>query len=323
MTQKGEHLTIPGENTDHLFSLRREVLIRFSSHMASFKQPADTPGTKEPRLQMIFILEGSLDYLLPGSRKPVFELANQQHNILLGHHQLQPFSKHDVHHLVLIDIDFSFFSRYLPHDHPGFLNLKMGLTQGKASVFSKTNLHITPEIIGILNALKSSPHTGFCEKLFLESKVLELLVLQLSQYEQLINDDLKPQLKKDDLNKMHEVRKILIENMHNPLSLRTLSHMVGTNEFNLKRNFKVAFGNTVYGYLNQYKMEQAKTILLEKDITIAELAQSMGYKYATHFSSAFKKYFGYLPNKIRTGNFTLIIFMKDIYAAYEEIFQFA
>jgi AraC-like DNA-binding protein len=249
-------------------------------------------------------------------------LKDQQHNLLLDHHQLKLHCEHEEHDMIFINIDFSFFSRYLPNDHTGFLNLKKGIEQDKATVLSKFNLHITPEIISILSSLKTSTHTGFCEKLFLESKVLELLVLQLSQFEQLKNGDTKHQLKKDELDKMYEVREILTNNMQSQFSLRTLAHMVGTNEFNLKRNFKDAFGTTVYGYLNQYKMEQAKSILIEKDITIAELAQKMGYKYATHFSSAFKKYFGYLPNKIRSGKLSLVIFMEDLSTAFENVYLY-
>lgn len=40
-------------------------------------------------------------------------------------------------------------------------------------------------------------------------------------------------------------------------------------------------------------------MLLEGNHKIADVAITSGYKHATHFSSAFKKYFGYLPNKIK------------------------
>jgi len=38
---------------------------------------------------------------------------------------------------------------------------------------------------------------------------------------------------------------------------------------------------------------------------IAEVAKMMGYKRASHFTQAFKKYFGYLPNSIRMFFLTL------------------
>ena len=317
MTPKGENITLQGEVANHLFHLEREVSINFSENAASFSEVHKALIKPQQRLQMMFILKGALNYRIPNSRKPLLVLEEQQHNLLLDHHQLQLESEQEEHDMIFINIDFSFFSRYLPHDHIGLINLKKGLEQGKATVFSNLNVHITPEIIAILHSLKTSTHTGFCEKLFMESKVLELLALQLSQFEQQQNGQAVQQLKKEDLDKMYEIQKILTNNLQSQLSLRTLSHMVGTNEFNLKRNFKIAFGTTVYGYLNQYKMEQAKALLMEKDMPIAEIAVKMGYKYATHFSSAFKKYFGYLPTKIRSGKLSLLISIGDISTVYE------
>lgn len=317
MTPKGEELTLKGEIDNHPFHLKREVSVTYSDNAASFSKLNEFRRIPKQSLQMIFVLKGTLSCLLAGSKKTLLLLENQQHNLLLDNHQLHLHIDQEAHEMIFLTIDFSFFTRYLPKDHIGFLTFKKGMDQGTAAVFSKNNLHITPEIIAILNALKTSAHTGFCEKLFLESKALELLALQLSQFEQLKNREAKHQLKKDDLDKMYQVREILTGNLESQLSLRELAHMVGTNEFNLKRDFKIAFGNTVYGYLNEYKMERAKSLLLEKDITIAELAGKMGYKYATHFSSAFKKYFGYLPNKIRSGKLSLIFFTHEITVASE------
>ncbi|WP_432710710.1 helix-turn-helix domain-containing protein [Pedobacter sp.] len=317
MTIKGEDLTLKGEINDHLFQLKREVSIRYSDDAKSFEELTQAPKNLQQTLQMVFILKGTLNYLLPHTEEPLLVLEDQQYNLLLDHRQLKLHCDDEVHDMIFINIDYSFFCRYLPSDHEGFQNIKKGVAQDEASIFSNLNLHITPEIISILNSLKNSTHTGFCEKLFLESKVLELLVLQVSQFEQIRNSDAKHQLKKDELDKMYEVREILTSNMQEQLSLRTLSHMVGTNEYNLKRHFKIAFGTTVYGYLNQYKMEQAKFLLINEDMTIAEVATRMGYKYATHFSSAFKKHFGYLPNKIRTGKLSLIVLIKGVTVASE------
>ncbi|MCX2474019.1 AraC family transcriptional regulator [Pedobacter sp. MC2016-05] len=118
---------------------------------------------------------------------------------------------------------------------------------------------------------------------------------------------------------MHEVREILIQQSGDQLSLRALAHLVGTNEFNLKRDFKALFGKTVFAYLNQHKMEKAKNMLIEEDTTVSEISKRMGYKHATHFTSAFKKYFGYLPNKIKTGKLSLLIFFEDFIALLENL----
>lgn len=320
MMPEGELLTLKGETTEHIFSTHQEVSISYSETPGSLLQLGKALARQDQQnLQMIFVLKGRLQCSLSGAKKKFFTLDDQQHNLLLTHQQLQLSTNNEEHQILFLNIDFSLLSRHLPDDHPGHLKLKAGLANHKPVVFFGQNLYVTPEISTILNTLLSSAHTGFCQKLFLKSKTLELLVLQLLQFELLKAGAPKQQLKKEELDKMHEVREILMTNIGNQLSLRTLAHMVGTNEFNLKRNFKIAFGTTVYNYLNQYKMEQAKTILIEKDISIAELSQKMGYKYATHFSSAFKKYFGYLPNKLKSAKLSLLMVMEDFSLVFENI----
>jgi AraC-like DNA-binding protein len=106
-------------------------------------------------------------------------------------------------------------------------------------------------------------------------------------------------LKDEDKRKMAAARDFLIINWLNPLTLKDLSHEVGTNEYYLKKQFKMVFGTTVFGYLQAFKIEKAKEMLIQQDIKIAEIAQKLGYKHATHFTAAFKKQVGILPNQFR------------------------
>lgn len=106
-------------------------------------------------------------------------------------------------------------------------------------------------------------------------------------------------LKEDDVRKMAEARNILLSNWLSPLSLKELSHEVGTNEYYLKKHFKMVFGMTVFGYLHAFKIEKAKEMLIHQDLKIAEIAQKLRYKHATHFTAAFKKQVGILPNQFR------------------------
>lgn len=306
MTPKGEELTQKGE-IPPIFGLKRTITASFSAQGDILK----TENSTSQKLQLIFVVKGSLKFYGLQSKKPLAILTEQQHNLVLAGSDIQWKVEDETHELICLEIELSFLERYLPADHLGLINLKKGFDKTQFALFSPQNLHISPEILTILNNLKTSHHTGFCERLFLEAKVLELLMFQSSQFEQINEKTDLRQLKAEEMNRMLAVKEILISHIDNPFSLRDLAHMVGTNEFNLKRNFKIAFGTTVYGYLNQYKMEMAKTMLLEKDITIAEISTKMGYTYPTHFSSAFKKYFGYLPNKLKSTKLSVLVFAFD------------
>lgn len=299
MTDKGEQLTVKGEFISPGFHPEAHVRATFLKNTDTLSVPRQVSSPRNDLdYIMIFAVKG--DVCCTYGKGETISISSQQHNLIAVPKEttLSPLENTEAYEIVAIRLSASFLSRYLPENHPAFKRLKQSKIT-KPALFSERMLYITPEISVILNSIENSNHTGFCKRLFLESKVIELLVLQITQFELSETSELLNNLKKDDLDKMQEVKEILISNVSSQLSLRTLAHMVGTNEFNLKKNFKSAFGTTVYGYLNQHKMEKAKAMLVEGDAKISEVSSKMGYKHATHFTSAFKKYFGYLPTKIK------------------------
>lgn len=309
-------MTPKGEIQDRSFYGSKDLTIGYSKK----KAPLSTQNILHVRLdqenqagyQMIFMLKGKLSLDSGGVSAALPLLESQQYNLIwtTGKSGAYEGLQEESNEFIFVEISARFLSRYLPEDHPAAIHLHSNNfpdTNFSAALiprpphvilFSEQHLRITPEINAILNGIENSPHTGFCERLFLESKVIELLAIKISQHK-LLQQQPIPHLRQEELDRMQEVREILIQNIDCPFSLRTLAHMVGTNEFNLKKQFKAVYGNTVYGYLNEYKMEQAKAMLLQGDSRVSEVSEKMGYKHATHFTSAFKKYFGYLPNKIK------------------------
>ncbi|WP_423738674.1 helix-turn-helix domain-containing protein [Chryseobacterium pyrolae] len=59
------------------------------------------------------------------------------------------------------------------------------------------------------------------------------------------------------------------------------------------------FGMTVFGFLNTLKMEEFRKMILEKEMSIGEVSDVVGYKNRRHFSTAFKKKFGNYTQPIK------------------------
>jgi AraC-like DNA-binding protein len=160
------------------------------------------------------------------------------------------------------------------------------------------NLTVTSEMTAIIKEITDCEREGIYKKMFVEAKIIQLLLLQL---EQLCcnNCPIKCLLKKSDTAKMYQVRDIILSNLKHPFSLKELAHLVSTNEFTLKKGFKAIFGTTVFGFLNDVKMEKAQKLLTEQELTITQVAELVGYKNATHFTTAFKKKYGTLPSALK------------------------
>lgn len=135
------------------------------------------------------------------------------------------------------------------------------------------------------------------QPVYRDIKIAELLVLQLEEilYEHKENDGNR--LHEHELQRVYQVRDILRGNPGKSYTLLGLAREVGTNDATLKKHFKLVLGTTVFAYLTTCRMEAAEKLLLEKRVTIAEIAQHLGYKYVSHFSAAFRKYYGVSPTK--------------------------
>ena len=108
-----------------------------------------------------------------------------------------------------------------------------------------------------------------------------------------------PGIKKHELEKLYAVREIISNHISESFSLTELAQQVGTNEFTLKKGFKELFGTTVFGYWNELKMEWAKQMLSEDGLTVTEVSEKIGYKNPQHFSTAFKRWYGFSPGELK------------------------
>lgn len=78
------------------------------------------------------------------------------------------------------------------------------------------------------------------------------------------------------------------------ISPDNLARATAMSKTKFKSKFKEILGTTAYQYYLNVKMEKAKSLLENCSIPITEL----GFKSVSHFSQAFKKYFGLSPKSV-------------------------
>jgi len=98
-----------------------------------------------------------------------------------------------------------------------------------------------------------------------------------------------------DRDKVMKAREILIQHIGEPITIRELSRKVAMNECYLKKGFKEMFGTTIFDFYQSQRMEHAKYLLYEKNLTVTEVSVLLGYSSISHFSTAFKKHTGLKP----------------------------
>lgn len=261
----------------------------------------------QPFISMVFVLKTHLVYT--NERETVFaELNhNEQQLVYLSNQQthLQWEAERGAE-LFIINLTIDYFKRFFNKSHPLYSVFESSVFEKTPAAFIDQTLNISPRMLKLLYDITQCDLKKEYKKLFVKSKVLELMMLQFELSENAFNAEDAALLKNVNVEKMHLARDIITSNLSQPCSIVDLAQQIGTNDCYLKKHFKQVFGTTVYGYLHKERMERSRELLLDGSKKISEVARLAGYKHASHFTSAFKKYFGYLPNKIRLVVFSVL-----------------
>ncbi|MEM8780283.1 MAG: AraC family transcriptional regulator [Cyanobacteria bacterium P01_G01_bin.49] len=155
---------------------------------------------------------------------------------------------------------------------------------------------ITPEMNTVLQRILNCTYQGIIKRAFLESKVIELMSLVLDHEVAIQQGEVKKfSLKPEQIERIHYAKEILLQDLSNPPSLGELARQAGLNDFLLKQGFHQVFNTTVFGELRSHRLEIAKQLLAEQDISIADAGYRVGYASLASFSQAFKRKFGISP----------------------------
>lgn len=156
---------------------------------------------------------------------------------------------------------------------------------------------VSPSMAVVLNQLMNFSLTPSIKNLYFRAKAYELLSLYFNKSE---NPDLEqcPFLSdEENIKKIRKAKDIVISRMAEPPSLQELSDEIGLSLKKLKEGFKQIYGDSVYSFLFDYKMEFARKLLESGEYNVNEVGLKLGYSTASHFIAGFKKKFGTTPKK--------------------------
>jgi AraC-like DNA-binding protein/ligand-binding sensor protein len=94
-------------------------------------------------------------------------------------------------------------------------------------------------------------------------------------------------------------KEFIARNQDNAICLATVAKAVNTSTFYFCKLFKRATGLTFTDYLARVRIEKAKTLLLDRNHRIGEIAYEVGFQSLTHFNRVFKAMTGQSPSGYR------------------------
>ena len=133
------------------------------------------------------------------------------------------------------------------------------------------------------------------------SSVIHLIEKSLHSFMRQEQAALPRTVKKNDLESMQHVEQILSSRLEGFPSLESLAHEVFMSTSKLKNLFKQVYGHTLYDYYNKSRLQRARELLSNGQVSIKQAGSEIGFSNLSHFAKAFRKEFGILPRDLVKG----------------------
>ncbi|EAR12361.1 transcriptional regulator [Polaribacter irgensii 23-P] len=156
---------------------------------------------------------------------------------------------------------------------------------------------IKPTVSIVLHQIMNSNTNSSIRELYVKGKIYELLSLHFQKEENTDSEYCPFLVDEQNVLKIRKAKDIIISRMAEPPGLQELATEIGLSLKKLKEGFKQIYGDTVYSFLFDYKMEQARKLLESNQYNVNEVGLQVGYSTASHFIAAFRKRFGTTPKK--------------------------
>lgn len=151
---------------------------------------------------------------------------------------------------------------------------------------------------GLLRRLWPQPGDPPHSELYYEGKVLEAmgLIVEHSRTDR-PGKGRAPSLA--DRERIHDIICYIDDHCSSELRISDLAAIACMSPTKFKETFRKVNGKTLTQYVQGRRMSQAELLLRQGDLTIEQVARSVGYTCASRFSELFRREVGMLPSEFR------------------------
>ncbi|MGE8527466.1 helix-turn-helix transcriptional regulator [Chryseobacterium rhizosphaerae] len=197
---------------------------------------------------------------------------------------------------LLIRIDYQYINHLInPQSNEESADILENMMRNSFIYFHKeTPPTMTVEMHMILKEIIGSSKKGIIQKLFIEAKLIKLLILVFEQFHEKNSAQSAPKAPE-------MIKKYIDENYHRNIKAEEIGKLIGINQNIIRQEFKSQYHMTISHYISELRMLKAKKMITNSDVMIKEIAIECGYEYVQNFTRAFKKKFGVAPENLRNN----------------------
>lgn len=173
--------------------------------------------------------------------------------------------------------------------------LSYGMLKNKANIITEVDEELATHIENLFELLESRPKALLNDEIFIQESLINIIVTLFTNYETANPFDVYV----SEEDKVEKVMLYLQDNFRQKLTIADVAKHFNMNPNYLNRIFKAQKGITLYAAIKNFRMEYAKKLLVETELSSSEVCSTCGYSGDANFLRDFKKEFGTSPMKFR------------------------
>ena len=192
-----------------------------------------------------------------------------------------------------------FFAANIGVDSGDLPNALREIVYTKTSTFMLHCIPLTPGLVFSARSFLAASCRAPLHDYYYRAKAVELMCLVMDAMA--CNQTPRGQPSIRSIRKvscLYEVRQLLSRDYASYRTLDSLAKEVGMGKTTLTSGFLQLFGMSVFDYIVQERMYHAYQLLKNRELTVTQIAEAVGYNHLSNFSIAFRKYFGCSPRDI-------------------------
>jgi AraC-like DNA-binding protein len=167
----------------------------------------------------------------------------------------------------------------------------LGLGSARPTVVRPMPLHVSTS----LREAMSGQFSGAARKLYAQARVLDYLA-ELHRH---VSSEKTLHKERSHHKRIKELQHYLIHLEGRMPTLSDLASEFGLSARRLNEEFTAEYGQSIFNFVTEHRLEQAHASLLAGTTPLKVLATRLGYSHVNHFITAFRRKFGYPPGSLR------------------------
>ena len=157
-------------------------------------------------------------------------------------------------------------------------------------------MSMTYKITDMHNLIEAAKGSAFSELLFYKSEIYKVI----GGFAEMALDRYKINFQAEYTEKAHMLFQFINKNLSARLLVKDCAHYMNMSTPALTKLFREQMGETLSTYLDSLLMQKILHLILNKDLTLKEIATHLNFSDQYYFSRFFKKHMGVPPNQYRS-----------------------